>query len=471
MLISRIWHSPTVMTWASFMVRSLGLIVTLPLILTRFNAEEVALWYLFLTIISMQMLSDMGLSPTFSRVISYAMGGANINDLKSPKNKNNGKVNWESIECISSEMRRVYSNISWYWAMLLATAGTALLVIPISQVHDTNSAWISWIVILIISTIVIRGNAFSSYLQGINKVAILRRWEAVTALGGIFASILVLSFDGSVLGMVIAHQSFVLVGIYINRKLSNTVENGRFKDFSLKNKNKIVMDAVWPSAWRSGIGVILATGVMQISGLIYAQLAPSAEVATYLLGLRLIITVNSFSQAPFYSKLPLLSRMYSEGKENELIKTAKRGMMLSHWAYVLGFIIIGVAGEKLLTFIGSNVDFPSYLLWTLLGIGYFSERYGAMHLQLYSVTNHIIWHTVGFWSGGILIIVTILLFSEYGVLAFPYAKIASFTGFYAWFCALHSYRKFGLDFFSFEKTTFIPPLLVMLLFSANYVFY
>ena len=160
---ARVWNSPTIMTWASFLVRSLSLIVVLPLILTRFSVEEIALWYLFLTIIGLQMFVDMGLSPTFSRVISYAMGGSDVNDLKSPKNKNNVKTNWESIECISSEMRRIYSRISWFWTVLLATVGTALLVVPISQVQDTTLAWAAWVVILVVSTVVIKGNIFISY--------------------------------------------------------------------------------------------------------------------------------------------------------------------------------------------------------------------------------------------------------------------------------------------------------------------
>ncbi len=463
-MVSRAWNSPTIMTWLSFLVRSLSLIIVLPLILIRFSTEEIALWYLFITIIGLQMFVDMGLSPTFSRVISYAMGGADVNDLKSPKNKNNGKANWESIECISSEMRRIYSSISWFWTVLLSTAGTALLVIPISQVQDTTLAWSAWVVILIVSTIVIRGNIFVSYLLGINKVAILRRWEAITALGGVFASILVLSFDGNVLGMVIAHQSFVLVGIYINRKLSNAVENGRFKDFSLKNKNKIVMDAVWPSAWRSGIGVILTAGLMQLSGIMYAQFGSSAEIATYLLGLRLIITVSSFSQAPFYSKLPLLSRKYSEGKKDELIEIAKKGMMLSHWVYVLGFMFISVIGEKIFIFIGSNADFPSHLLWVLLGIGFFAERYGAMHLQLYSITNHIIWHTVTVWTGLIFLILSFLLIEAQGYLAYPIAKIGAYLGFYSWYCAKYSYKKFNIDFLRYESQVLMIPVVVFVFF-------
>ena len=93
------------------------------------------------------------------------------------------------------------------------------------------------------------------------------------------------------------------------------------------------------------------------------------------------------------------------------IKIAKRGMILAHWVYVIGFIAVGVVGEELLVFIGSNADFPSHLLWILLGVGYFSERYGAMHLQLYSITNHIIWHKINGITGFFIVFCTFFLFN------------------------------------------------------------
>ena len=49
-----IWNSPTLMTWGSFFSRALSLFIVLPLLLTRLRTEEIALWYLFITIISFQ---------------------------------------------------------------------------------------------------------------------------------------------------------------------------------------------------------------------------------------------------------------------------------------------------------------------------------------------------------------------------------------------------------------------------------
>ena len=452
------------MTWGSFFSRSLSLVIVLPLLLTRLSTEEIALWYLYMTIISFQMLIDIGFSTTFSRVIAYAMGGAGVDDLKSPKDQNNGRANWRTLELICSEMRVVYSRLGIVWPMLLAIFGTLALVKPVSHVQNTLLAWIAWGVILVVSTITLRGNIYSSYLQGVNQIALLRRWEAITSIGAIVTSFLVLILGGGLLGLVLAHQSWQLLNILRNRWLSGVVENGHFKSFAREKKNKKVFDAVWPSAWRSGVGHFMTYGLVQASGVLYAQVGTAASVTSYLLALRLIQTVSQFSQAPFYSKLPVLVRLFAEGKKDELVVLAKKGMGLSYWCYVAGFIGVGISGGPLLKFIGSNADFPTNLLWSLMGMAFFVERYGAMHLQLYSITNHIIWHIANGIAGSIYIVVSFMFFRLIGVYAFPLGLLAGYLGFYSWYSAIHSYCEFKLSFIRFEKYTIFAPLCVIIIY-------
>ena len=64
------------MTWMSYSTKALTLFGVLPLVLKRFSPADVVLWYLFATIITMQTLADFGFRQTFSRIISYAFGGA-----------------------------------------------------------------------------------------------------------------------------------------------------------------------------------------------------------------------------------------------------------------------------------------------------------------------------------------------------------------------------------------------------------
>jgi len=462
--IYSLWNSPTLMTWGSFFSRALSLVVVLPLILTRFSTGEIALWYLFMTIISFQMLVDIGFAPTFSRVIAYAMGGADIDDLKRPKNKNSGQANWKTIELICSTMRVIYSRLGFCWTMLLIPFGTMALVKPVSLVQNTQSAWIAWGVILIVSTVTIRGNIYSAYLQGINQIALLRRWEAVSSFGAIITSFSVLFAGGGLLGLVIAHQSWQVFNILRNRWLSNTVNDGWFKHLAKNEIDKTVLAAVWPSAWRSGVGHFMSYGLIQASGILYAQIGTTASIASYLLALRLIQTVSEFSQAPFYSKLPAFARLFAEGKKEALVTRAQRGMRLSLWCYVAGFIGLGLAGQPLLKLIGSNADFPNNLLWSLLGLGFFTQRYGALHIQLFSVTNQIIWHISNGISGAIYIVVSLALIRPVGVYAFPIGLLIGYLCFHIWFPALHSYKTFGLRFIPFERAAMLGPLSALLLY-------
>jgi len=467
-LIKLLWDSPTLMTWGSFATRSLSLIVVLPLVLNRLSTPEIALWYLFSTIIGLQLLVDVGFSPTFSRVIAYGMGGLNSFDLKDLRNIKQSaslaEANWETIETICSTMRAIYLRLAIISVFLLSTIGTWAMFRPISKMPDTRLGWIAWGVIVLASSFTLLGNSYSSYLQGLNQIALLRRWEILTSLGAIGTSIIVLLANGGILGLVIANQGWLILNILRNYWLCSKVEGSRFRNFTVRKIDTVVFDAVWPSAWRSGLGTFMGYGVVQLSGIIYAQFGTASGVASYLLALRLMQMISQFSQAPFYSKLPLLARLRSEGNLEKQLQVAKRGMTLAYWTYVSGFIGLGLLATPLLRLIGSNAEFVTPFLWGVMGLSMFAERYGAMHIQLYSITNHIIWHTANGVSGIIYLVVALALFKQIGVYAFPVGTLIGYLGFYCWYSAMHSYRAFGLKFWEFEKPIIIAPLLSILAF-------
>jgi hypothetical protein len=101
-----------------------------------------------------------------------------------------------------------------------------------------------------------------------------------------------------------------------------------------------------------------------------------------------------------------------------------------------------------------------------MGVAIFAERYGAMHLNLYSTTNHIISHVANGVAGVLFVAVSMGLASRAGVFAFPLGLLVGNLGFYAWYSALHSYRAFHLRFWSFERGIVLPPLAIVLLYAG-----
>lgn len=453
------------MTWTNLSTKILSTVVVLPLLLTRLGTAEIALWYLYSSLMIIQILVDLGFNDTFVRVFSFGYGGAEKNELGDLRavSRKERETNWETIEAIWSTVAWIYARLSVVVLMLYVVAGPLLLNKNILSLQNPGEGWIAYGVIILCSTIQFYGSRYYIYLQGVNKVALVNRWGTITSLGAIMTSFAVLYIFGDLLTLVIANQIWSVINVVRNYFLAGYVEEGRIRFFRRSHCDRQILQAVWPSAWRSSVGVIMSNVVVNASGLIYAQIGEVKEVASYLLGFRLIQTVVMFSLAPFYSKLPLMARLRAEGKIEEQVEIAKRGMKYAYWVYVAGFLGIGLLANPLLAYIGSNANFVTPLLWSLLGMAFFIERFGAMHIQLYSTTNHIIWHRANGITGMIYLLLSFGLIRFIGVYSFPIALIIGHLCFYTWYSAKHSYASVGTNYLAFERNVSMIPTICLII--------
>lgn len=464
-LFSRAWNSPTIMTWMSYSTKALSLFIVLPLILKQFSAEEISLWFLFSSIIILTSLADLGFKATFSRIIAFAVGGANdVAIFKGDVILKNAQPNWKLIEKICSNMKIIYIFLALLLIFIFLVFGSWSLQNPISLVQNSEEAWIAWWVIVFTSAIKFYGTVYSNYLEGLNKIALIRRIESFMSLGAILTTITVLVLGGSILQLVIAHQIWVVLNVIRNWYLARIVEEGRYMLFKAQKFDRILFLKIWKPAWRAGISGLMSNGLTHISGILYAQIGTAEIAAGYLLALKLVTQIKEISMAPFYSKIPLLSRLRVEGKLEQLTKTAQKGMFLGHMVFVFGIICISLFSKDLLNSINSNVDFVSKEFWLLLSFAFFIHRYGAMHMQLYLTTNHVISHIADGISGFIFCVVGFLLVGSLGIYAIPIGMLAGYLGFYAWYAAFHSLKSINTSFWNFEKKVGLLPLSILIIF-------
>ena len=457
------------MTWLSFITKSSGYLIILPLILLKLNPEEIAIWYLFVTIISLQYLADLGFSQTFSRIISYAVEGSSIDEISDKrviKKPILNELNLDTLIKVWGTMNVIYNWLAFIAFFLLITFGTLTLIEPISKSNNESSAWLSWSIILLSSLFLLRGNKYSSYILGSNKVALLRRWEAIFSIISVFSNVIVIFFDGGLLGLVLINQFWSIINIFRNKWISQNINDGFLKKYSRSKFDKQVFNSIWPSVWRSGLGILFAQGPTQLSGLIYAQIGSPTSVAQFLIALRILRLVSSFSQAPFYSKIPLLNGLRAKGMEIEQIKVAKKGMRLSYVSFVFGWLIVGIFSKILFDLLNSSLSFIDVNIWILLGFGALLERYGAMHLHIYSTTNHIIWHIANGITSILFFSFAFLLIKNFGLAAFPIAMIFSNIFFYCWYTARKSYKLIRSSFITFELSTSLIPFIIFLVSSC-----
>lgn len=454
------WNSPTIMTWMSYSTKALSLFIVLPLILKNFSAAEVSLYYLFTSIVVLIGLADFGFRSTFSRVISFAYGGASdIGIFKGTEKAEVGKEsNWTLLENIFSSMKRIYALLSGVLLILFLSLGSWSLIKPINEVADAQQAWIAWGVIILTSVLKFYGTIYQNYLEGLFKIALVRRIEAVMQLGAICTSILILVFGGNILHLIIGVQVWQVMNVGRNWYLTRVVEEGRYRLFKNKPFDKLLFHKIWHPAWRSGLSGLMSNGLTQLTGILYAQVGAPEMVAAYLLALKIMTQIKEISMAPFYSKIPLMSRKRVEGKMEDLIKIAQRGMLLGHGIFVSGVIFVSLFSGYLLELIDSRVPFVESQFWLLLSLAFFIHRYGAMHIQLYLTTNHVISHIADGISGIIFIITAFVLVKIVGLYAIPLGMIAGYLGFYAWFAVYYSLKSLNMRFFEYERKASLIPI-------------
>jgi hypothetical protein len=460
-----VWDSPTFMTWASFLTRSLGMLALLPLVLVRFREQEIAVFLLFNVMIGLRSLADLGFSPTFVRYIAYCIAGAKsfhqVIDDQGSKAKT--RPNLELLAQVVGAMRQFHRWGALATLLVFAGVGTIAASRQVRLLENPEEGWQAWVVIVITMGFAYWANQFSAYLQGLNEIASLRRWEAILNVLGTTAAALVLLLGGRLFGLVMAIQLWTIVSCMRNWVLARQAFHGWWKQ-APHSGTREVMREIWPPAWRTGIGTAANMGLVQITGVLFAQFLHGLALAELLLALRLIAAIAEFSSAPFYSKLPFYSHLYSTGNRTELLRIAGRGMTLVYGAFLSTWIGMGIAGPWLFRTLHTKTPFPSTVLWALLGLAFLVHRFGAMHLQLYSTTNHIIMHVADGISGVIYIIGLGLLTSHFGVLAVPLSQLIAYLGFYCWYSAVHSYRLIGIGFFRFERLAALPAILCGLIY-------
>ncbi len=466
-MIRRLWDSPTFTTWASLSTQSISLLVVLPLVLTRFTQEEITVYYLFATIIGLEMVFQLGFRPTFVRLVGYAHAGRRIADMEDLReggcqNTSLSEANSvESLHAVCGTMRYLFRRFGLGALLVMGTAGTLLMVRPIGRIEETQGVWLAWGVICAVGAMKIWFQGFEAYLNGANHVALFQRWQAIFNLFGIFSSFLVLFLAPSLMNLILVNQFWMGARSIRDWHLVGRITQGQFRDWADSGLDQNTLHIAWPKAWRSAVGQIGGTATQQSLGLILAQFGSGPGVASYLVGMRLVKALEQFSMAPFYSKVPRMNRLIAGNKLFELKALAERSMRFAHFVYAAGFSGLCLLGPFLLNQIGANVAFPDTVLWMALGVGFFFQRFGGMHMQLYSTTNHILWHIANGIGGSVIIIFALILGPTYGGKGFALAILIGNLS-YAVYSARKSYGVFITSPFQYELRTSFPALVLIL---------
>jgi hypothetical protein len=431
----------------------------LPMVMAQSSPADVVVWLLLGNAATYAAIADFGLLPTCTRAVAFAVARTSPAIAAIEISPEGG------LPALVGTMRSMYR-----WAAL-GTIVTAIVVGlpalhgPIGAIESRAAAWMAAASVMAGMSVAVMGNQYAAFLSGSGRVAAVQRTLAWSGGAGIFTGLLILVLGGNIFAVIVAQQAWTIVGtLLLAKEAERAVADCVYSQ--CRSGVPEWRSWIWSGAWRSGVSTLLTAGALQASNFLIAQIPDRATSAAYLLGLRLIQAVGQFAQAPFYSRIPELARLHAEGRAAKRRRLAASAMRMSHWVFVAGFVLIAFVASPALHAIGSSVAPAGPGILAVLGVAMFGERYGAMHLQLFSTTNRILWHVAALRYFAGFLLGSLLLLPWLGMPAVPVALLVSCWTLYVGYCTRLSYADMGVHMVAFERTVMLPALATMLFVSA-----
>lgn len=360
---------------------------------------EVAFFYAIASLSGFVAISDCGLSPAFTRALSYAFSGAERVGLYRGNGETlavAGQPNQELIRDIICTLRIINRRFICGLFFCLLFIATPLLYPLWEQLAFREQYVVAWCVVAFSFLGLFYGRIYESGLKAGGQLPQLRRWEGMLAVVTIISDVVCLVAGGGCALLLISHYGWLGMSVPLKRWLfrSHVVLARCDEAVAPLVVDQQIWQPIWQGAWRQGLGALFRVSILQGGGLIYMQFGAIGDSAAVLMALRLLSCISGFSAAPFVSHVPLFAKLQVQEESLKLIRSVFSQMAKSHWAFLIGSVIVGVGFQSYLGFVRSETQFIPLATWFIFAGGFFLSQVTQLHLLFYSVTNLVISHRI-----------------------------------------------------------------------------
>ena len=401
-MILKIFNSPSLTTILNLSVKGLALILINPFIFKIFTNEEIVIWYLVISAVSIQLIFDFGLLPNSTRILSRIKGE---HDSKS--------ISFKEIDDFKNQTFSIYVVFS------LVVLIFSLISVKLYLLDRTKEYMSHYLLYLIMFSgcVGIFNNYYGTLIQSTRRVEILQRNLALSNFISVLISTFVLFLFQNLGLTLICFFSNHLINLFLLPNL--LVKEDRIRKFSL-NFNFINNELI-NSSIRSGIGVIFSLGFFHIINFYVSDKFDSLVAAQYLLFMQIIRAISSFSQAPFYAFIPTFNYLYGSNQLDMLTIELNKRLNHSLTFYLFLVIISDIIFPFIFQIINSGSSFEFNNLWKNLTIAFFFERISASVVQIITITKKIIWHWYNLIMALFMICIYFFFLSKENIESIPIA--------------------------------------------------
>jgi len=436
--------------YAATSMRILSGIIVLPVVLRMFPSEEVGIWGIFLSLMTITALLDFGFSNSFSRNVTYVYSGAKELKVKGYSVAETSEVDYGLLKSLLLAMKRYYGIIAIVFLIIFLSASPFYLSSVLAQYSgDKQPIWIAWYIFGGVLAYELYTFYYGSILQGrglikrnMQIVAFSQSIRIIATLTFLFAG---LGFISLVLGL--------LTGSIINRILSYYVFYDKVTRTNLRNIvpteiTSKVIKIVLPNSVRLGLVALGSFGIHQAIVLISPFYLSLPEVASYTISRQLVMFIYSFGFTWLATFIPQLSHYRVRQDYNGVKRLYIKGTI----NMIFIFIVLGTAllllGNYALDLINSKTSLvkPAYLFLMLLFAFLDANQYIAISTLL--TKNEVPYFKSVMLTGcaSVLLLIIMFNYTSLGVLCLILAPNIAMCAYQNWKWSIVVIKEINLQF-------------------------
>jgi O-antigen/teichoic acid export membrane protein len=399
---------------ATFLQIGVGVIL-LPFILKAFSQETVAIWTIFLTVMTLSNLLDFGFNPSFARNVSYVVSG--VTELKKTGHlvveNHTGEIDYGLFKGMINAMRWFYSRAAWLLFFLLATAGTYYMF-TILKTYSGNHAevYIAWAILVILNAYALYTMYYDSLMQGKGLVKRAKQIKVAGQAVYLILAIVLILLRFNLIAVVSAQVlSIVVIRILSYRTIYTAGFKRRLHQVSARPRREI-LSYIYPNAVKVGLTGVGGFLVLRSSTIIGSLFLSLDEIASYGITMQVIGIISAVGGVYFFTYQPKMVQ-YRVQNDNIAIKQLYlKGCLLLFGAFLLGGAALLLLGEWALNVIGSQTPLLSGLFMLVALVIGWLEMNHAVAGQVLLTKNEVPFFKAALFAGG-LTLVLLFLFLEY----------------------------------------------------------
>lgn len=443
-------------SWLSQVISLGSNFIVLPLLLTKFDSAETALWFLFLTLINLALLADSGFGSSFTRAVSYFKSGSSeILEKNKEIDLPNSNPNIYGLNDLFYLNKRIYFFLSIGSAIILFLFGYFSSQNLIRNTVNPQISLNAFYLTVIIASIQIYNISQTSFLSGLGKVLLLKRLESLLGLLKLIMMLLVLLFYPRI--------DFLIFTLLIVQSIKNISTKIYVKKHLLKinvpfiktNFNKKMFNQLWKPTWRSGLMNISGFVINYASAIFVAQIPNVKLAADFLFTQRIFSFLYNISINPFYSKIPHLSYLYVKKQKDEIVKCFSSYYFLAILVYISGSILVIIFGNYAIEniLIDSSARLLTNHLLLIFAITILLELNHTIFATFYVVSNVIPFLLPSVISAALILLFTYLYIPSYGILAIILVPFFVQILFNNWYPLFKVSQLYNLNLLKFYRNT------------------